>query len=113
MCARPSAKTMARAGSKATATDWSVEGLARQAGVSRTALAERFKHFLNQPQPPMKYLAHWRLQLAAQHLKSGDLPMKTIADRTGYESEAAFSRALRRHFGSPPGDWRRNQARRT
>lgn len=62
-------------------------------------------------QPPMQYLAHWRLQLAAQHLKPSDLPLKTIADRNGYESEAAFSRAFKRHFGLPPGDWRRRQTR--
>lgn len=88
---------------------WSVKNLARQVGVSRTVLAERFKHFLGQP--PMHYLAHWRLQLAAQTLKLSDSPIKTIADQTGYESEAAFSRAFKRHFGLPPGDWRRRQVR--
>ncbi len=90
--------------------DWTVEDLARRVGVSRTVLAERFKHFLDQP--PMQYLAHWRLQLAGQNLKSTDLPIKTIADQTGYESEAAFSRAFKRHFGLPPGDWRRRQVQR-
>lgn len=85
--------------------DWTVDRLARDAGVSRTVLAERFKHFLRQP--PMKYLARWRLQLAAQKVKATDLPLKVIADEVGYESEAAFSRAFKRHFGSPPADWRR------
>jgi AraC-like DNA-binding protein len=89
--------------------NWSVDALAREVGVSRTVLAERFKHFLDQP--PMQYLAQWRLQLAAQSMKSSDLPLKAIADQTGYESEAAFSRAFKRHFGSAPGDWRRRQAR--
>ena len=89
--------------------NWSVERLAREVGVSRTVLAERFRHFLDQP--PMQYLAQWRLQLAAQSLKSSDLPLKAIADRSGYESEAAFNRAFKRHFGLPPGDWRRRQAR--
>lgn len=88
--------------------EWTVESLSRKAGVSRTLLAERFRHFLDQP--PMKYLANWRLQLAAQQLKSSDLPMKVVADRTGYVSEAAFSRAFKRHFGAPPGDWRRQQS---
>jgi AraC-like DNA-binding protein len=87
---------------------WSVESLARRVGVSRTVLAEHFKHFLDHP--PMQYLARWRLQLVAQDLKTSALPMKTIADRAGYESEAAFSRAFKRHFGVPPGDWRRRQA---
>ncbi len=85
--------------------DWSVEHLAREIGVSRTVLADRFKHFLDQP--PMKYLVQWRLQLAAQKLKANDAPLKTIADEIGYESEAAFSRAFKRLFGLPPADWRR------
>jgi AraC-like DNA-binding protein len=87
--------------------DWNVERLARRVGVSRTVLAERFKHFLDMP--PMHYLTYWRLQLAAQRLKATDTPMKGIADQAGYESEAAFSRAFKRHFGLPPADWRRRQ----
>lgn len=85
--------------------DWSVDRLARRVGVSRTVLAARFKHFLDMP--PMHYLTYWRLQLAAQHLKTSNTPMKSVADQAGYESEAAFSRAFKRHFGLPPGDWRR------
>ena len=84
-----------------------MESLARRAGVSRTVLAERFKHFLDQP--PMQYLARWRLLLAAQHLKGGGVPVKTVADQCGYESEAAFSRAFKRHFGLAPAEWRRQQ----
>lgn len=84
-----------------------VERLARRVGVSRTVLAARFKHFLDMP--PMHYLTYWRLQLAAQRLKATDTPMKGIADHAGYESEAAFSRAFKRHFGLPPADWRRRQ----
>lgn len=88
--------------------EWSVDGLAHRVGASRTTLVERFKHFLQQP--PMRYLAAWRLQLAAQRLKSTDLPIKTVADQCGYDSEAAFNRAFKRHFGLPPGDWRKRQA---
>jgi len=87
--------------------DWSVVRLASEIGVSRSVLAKRFKHFL--AQPPMQYLAAWRLQLAAQRMKASDLPMKTIADASGYESEPAFNRAFKRHFGLPPGTWRRQQ----
>lgn len=87
--------------------DWSVDRLARRVGVSRTVLAARFRHFLDMP--PMHYLTHWRLQLAAQCLKATDTPMKGIAEQAGYESEAAFSRAFKRHFGLPPADWRRRQ----
>lgn len=87
--------------------DWSVTELARRVGVSRSVLADRFRRLLDQP--PMHYLAGWRLQLAAQQLKASELPTKTIADRAGYESEAAFSRAFKRRFGLPPGEWRRQQ----
>ena len=88
--------------------DWTVDGLARRARVSRTILTQRFKHFLDAP--PMQYLTYWRLRLAAQRLKSTDLPVKTIADECNYESEAAFSRAFKRRFGLPPGDWRKQRA---
>jgi AraC-like DNA-binding protein len=88
--------------------DWNVDRLARRVGVSRTVLAARFRHFLDMP--PMHYLTYWRLQLAAQRLKTTDAPMKGIAEQAGYESEAAFSRAFKRHFGLPPADWRRRHA---
>jgi AraC family transcriptional regulator, alkane utilization regulator len=88
--------------------DWSVEELAHRVGASRSVLTERFRRYLDQP--PIHYLAKWRLQLAAQQMKTGQLPMKAIADQYGYESEAAFSRAFKRRFGLPPGDWRKRQA---
>lgn len=92
---------------RAPLDDWSVARLARQVGVSRTALGGRFRHFL--AMPPMRYLTSWRLHLAAQRLKTTDAPLKGIADETGYESEAAFSRAFKRHFGVAPAEWRRRQ----
>lgn len=86
---------------------WSIELLARRVGSSRTVLGDRFKRLLDQP--PMQYLSQWRLQLAAQQLKSTDVPVKTVADRSGYESEAAFSRAFKRQFELAPAEWRRRQ----
>lgn len=88
---------------------WSVDLLARRVGVSRTVLAERFKHFL--ATPPMQYLSAWRLQLAAQRLKTSTMPIKAVAESAGYETEAAFSRAFKRHFGAAPGDWRKRQGK--
>jgi AraC-like DNA-binding protein len=84
-------------------TDWTVEGLALHVGASRSVLAERFKETLGQP--PMQYLAAWRLQLAMNMLRDGR-PIAEIAVEIGYESEAAFSRAFKRHLGLPPGAWR-------
>lgn len=89
--------------------DWSVKELADRVGASRSVLNERFRRYLDQP--PIRYLARWRLQLAAQEMKAGRLPVKAIADLYGYESEAAFSRAFKRCFGAPPGDWRKRQDR--
>ncbi|MCI4678464.1 AraC family transcriptional regulator [Rhodoblastus acidophilus] len=89
--------------------DWSVEELARRVGTSRSVLNEHFRRYLDQP--PIRYLAKWRLQLAAQQMKTDSLPMKAIAEQYGYESEAAFNRAFKRCFGLPPGDWRKRQAR--
>ncbi|MGB3462217.1 MAG: AraC family transcriptional regulator [Rhodanobacter lindaniclasticus] len=65
------------------------------AGTSRSALAERFTTVIGQP--PMQYLAHWRLQLAADRLRSSRGSVMSIAADAGHEPEAAF----RREFGSP------------
>lgn len=87
--------------------EWTVGRLAHLCGVSRTVLAERFTQLLDQP--PMQYLTRWRLQLAAELLKTADSPVKVVAAQAGYESEFAFSRAFKRLFGSAPADWRRRQ----
>jgi AraC-like DNA-binding protein len=87
------------------ARGWTVDELAREAALSRSALAERFSALVGES--PMQYLTRWRLALAAQALRSGGDPMVRIAERAGYESEAAFSRAFQREFGVPPAAWRR------
>jgi AraC-like DNA-binding protein len=83
---------------------WTVEELARQVGLSRSALAQRFSELLGQP--PMQYLAQWRLHAAARELSTGARSLAEIADAAGYESEPAFSRAFKRQFGIPPASWR-------
>lgn len=87
------------------AEPWTVERLGQAAGLSRTVLHERFVHFLGQP--PMQYLARWRMQLAAGRLRDTDDKVLEIALDVGYQSEAAFSRAFRREVGVAPGAWRR------
>jgi AraC family transcriptional regulator, alkane utilization regulator len=86
---------------------WTVDELARKVGLSRSALAQRFTDLLGQP--PMQYLARWRLQVAAQELLSGSKSLAAVAEQVGYESEAAFNRAFKREFGTPPAYWRKNQ----
>jgi AraC-like DNA-binding protein len=87
------------------AHDWTIESLAKNVGLSRSALAERFTQFVGQPL--MQYLTNWRMQLAANHLLSGTESVAVIANRIGYESEAAFSRAFKKAVGTPPSQWRK------
>jgi AraC-like DNA-binding protein len=87
---------------------WSVADLARQAGLSRTVLSERFRHFLGES--PMAYLTRWRLQLGARALMATSQSVAQIGAEVGYESEAAFNRAFKREFGLPPARYRREKA---
>jgi len=84
---------------------WTVEGLARIVGVSRSVLAERFTALLGQP--PMQYLALWRMQLASRVLAEG-ATVAEVATAVGYESEAAFSRAFKKLVGQAPAAWRKD-----
>jgi AraC-like DNA-binding protein len=88
------------------ADPWTLDGLGREVGLSRSALHERFVRFVGLP--PMQYLANWRMQLGAGLLRSGHATVATIAQEVGYESEAAFARAFKRATGLPPAAWRRN-----
>jgi transcriptional regulator GlxA family with amidase domain len=88
---------------------WTVDDLAREVALSRSALAERFATLVGEP--PIQYLMRWRLALAAQTLRSAGDAIARVAARTGYESLTAFNRAFKREFGMPPAAWRR-QARR-
>ncbi|MGC3996697.1 MAG: AraC family transcriptional regulator [Anaeromyxobacter sp.] len=89
------------------ARGWDLDALAREVGLSRSVLAERFMLFLGVP--PMQYLARWRMQLAANLLSTTALGLAAIADRVGYGSEAALSRAFKRWVGVAPADWRRGR----
>ena len=83
---------------------WTIASLAKEAGMSRSVLAERFRHYLDQT--PMAYLTRWRLQLGAQMLASTNNSILQIAADVGYESEAAFNRAFKREFEVPPARFR-------
>lgn len=93
------------------ARDWTVGDLAREAGVSRTVLAERFTEVMGMP--PMTYLSNWRMQLAASLLAGGAATLARIAAEVGYDSEAAFSRAFKRSTGVSPAKWRSTTGTRT
>jgi AraC-like DNA-binding protein len=83
---------------------WTVESLARAVGLSRSAFADRFAHFVDES--PMHYLTRWRMQLAARLLERQDLGIAQIAAEIGYDSDAAFNRAFKKCMGATPGFWR-------
>jgi AraC-like DNA-binding protein len=85
--------------------DWTAEALAREVNMSRSAFADRFTAVVGQP--PIRYLASWRMQLARHKLLETGSTISQIAYEVGYESEAAFTRAFRRDCGLPPAAWRK------
>jgi AraC-like DNA-binding protein len=90
---------------------WTLDQLAKDVGLSRSVFVERFSHFVGQP--PMQYLAEWRMQIAAGLLTQSSDNVASIASAVGYESEAAFSRAFKKVLGQPPAAWRRGQTLRS
>jgi AraC-like DNA-binding protein len=84
---------------------WTLDALARDVGLSRSALTERFSRYIGVS--PIRYLQRRRLELAAARLTSCRQPIAQIAYETGYESEAAFSRAFKRELGRSPAAFRR------
>ncbi len=85
---------------------WTTEELAREVGLSRSAFAERFTSLVGEP--PMHYLTNWRLQMAALRLRESAASTAQLASDVGYESDAAFTRAFKRAFGTTPAAWRKH-----
>ncbi len=88
---------------------WTTASLAHEAGASRSTLADRFNRLVGQP--PMRYLAAWRMRLAADRLGQPEATVAEAAHAAGYDSEAAFSRAFKRATGVTPGAWRAGMPR--
>jgi AraC-like DNA-binding protein len=87
---------------------WTVDDLGREVGLSRSALADRFIRLIGVP--PMHYLASWRMEVAAEKLRNTHASLAQIAEIVGYDSEAAFSRAFKKAFGTAPATWRRSNS---
>ncbi len=85
---------------------WSLESLAEQAGMSRAGFAAGFKTQVGIA--PGEYLTRWRVAVA-QALLRQDLPLKQVAERVGYDSQAGFLRAFKGVVGEAPTAWRRAQ----
>jgi AraC-like DNA-binding protein len=84
---------------------WTLQALAREVHLSRATFARRFSEAVGEP--PLAYLARWRMHLAAQRLKHSTRTVEEIAREVGYTSGYAFNRAFARHRGQPPGRFRR------
>ena len=87
---------------------WTVEQLARAVGLSRPVFARQFVRMLRLS--PMRYLAHRRMEVAAELLHGTEASLAEIAAHVGYRSEFAFGRAFKQHHGLPPGTYRRSAA---
>ncbi|MEE8294459.1 MAG: AraC family transcriptional regulator [Sphingomonadales bacterium] len=85
---------------------WSLEEMARVAGMSRTVFAERFKELMGMT--PMQYLTNWRMQKARQRLTESKEPVIRVAEESGYQSEAAFARAFKQYFDVGPATYRKD-----
>jgi len=81
--------------------EWTVAELAAESHVSRSVFADRFKTTIGVP--PLRYATEFRMRLASQWLSQDKLSIDTVAQRLGYTSQAAFSRAFKRINGQPPG----------
>ncbi|MGU7768731.1 AraC family transcriptional regulator [Burkholderia sp. MR1-5-21] len=88
---------------------WTLDALAANVGMSRTAFASRFRRMVGSA--PLDYLHRWRIAIAMTALKDSDEPLVTIAERIGYLSDTAFSIAFKRATGISPGRYRVEQRR--
>ena len=89
----------------APAQGWTVESLARTAGMSRSSFAARFRQVVGQS--PLDYLTQWRMYCASRLLQQGKLALAEVARQVGYESPAAFNRVFRRETATTPGAFRK------
>lgn len=85
---------------------WTVDSLASEVGMSRTAFSQRFKQLSGLT--PMAYCTQWRMMLAYRWLRDDGITVLDAALRCGYETEAAFSKAFKREMGVSPGALRKN-----
>lgn len=84
---------------------WTLDALAAESGASRSSLARRFQNLVGEP--PMTFLKHWRMALAADLLCQPDETVSTVAEKVGYATPFAFSAAFKRVRGMSPQDHRK------
>lgn len=85
--------------------DWTLEGLAKEAGMSRSVFANRFHHLVGET--PMRYLLAQRMQLAKKQIATSKDSLFNIAEQVGYSSDSSFKKAFKRFFNETPASFRR------
>jgi AraC-like DNA-binding protein len=91
---------------RAPGDDWTLAGLARVAGMSRSVFAQRFSDLVGEP--AMTYVTWFRMETACVRLRDTDEPLATVAEGLGYRSEAAFGRSFKRIIGTSPARFRKS-----
>ncbi|HSP67163.1 MAG TPA: AraC family transcriptional regulator [Bryobacteraceae bacterium] len=84
---------------------WTVASLASEAGMSRSAFAQRFKQLMSES--PLEYLTRWRMYRGTSLLRESDRKLADVAQAVGYDSDGAFHKAFKRVLGVAPGEYRR------
>jgi transcriptional regulator GlxA family with amidase domain len=84
---------------------WTVASLASEAGMSRSAFAQRFKQLMSES--PLEYLTRWRMYRGISLLRESDRKLADVAEAVGYDSDGAFHKAFKRVLGVAPGEYRR------
>jgi len=87
---------------------WTVASLASEAGMSRSAFAQRFKELMSES--PLEYLTRWRMYRGSDLLRESDRKLADVAQAVGYDSDGAFHKAFKRVLGIAPGEYRRSAA---
>ena len=90
---------------------WTIAELCARAGMSRSALAEKFGGYIGTS--PIEYLTSWRMQIAARSLRETRMTIERVAERCGYKSASAFSKAFKRALGVSPAAYRRGEQERS
>ncbi|WP_382327227.1 AraC family transcriptional regulator [Hydrogenophaga sp. UC242_50] len=90
---------------------WTVDELARQAALSRSAFFDRFSRAVGLR--PMEYLLAWRMALAKDLLRRDGMALVEVAERVGYGSASSFSTAFSRHVGQAPGQYQNSTRQRS
>jgi transcriptional regulator GlxA family with amidase domain len=85
---------------------WTVASLASEAGMSRSAFAQRFKELMSES--PLEYLTRWRMYRGSDLLRESDRKLADVAQAVGYDSDGAFHKAFKRVLGIAPGEYRRS-----